>query len=305
MHSEVSEGRFANRGSHTVIEKSEETYRAEFDEGLAQLSTVVAQALSCKAGRQGDEPGDADEESRRKRLGAGLAALLGFFDDEPHWAQVLLLELPGATAATCNCKQRLYDLLGELVSDRPYAGGSAATQSSTSRALTVELILGGVFSLIAERMRDPEHRPLVELSPSLSAFIVNSYRGDSAPSSEPARVSPASPGLAHEHAGCSSQRPVRATYRTACVLRAIAAAPRSSNRAIAQAAGLADEGQTSKLLGRLDRRGVIENVGLGAAYGEPNEWLLTSYGQSIVNAIGHGFALDATGRGRRRVRGAA
>ncbi len=305
MHSEISGGRFANRGRRAVTETSEETYRAEFEEGLAGLSTVVAQAVSHEVGRHRDEPRDAVEESRRERLRAGLVALLGFFDDEPHWAQVLLLELPAVTATTRNCKQRLYDLLGELVSDRPYEGESAATQSPTSRALTVELVLGGVFSLIAERMRDPQHRPLVELAPSLIAFIVNTCRGDSAPSSATARVSPESPALAQEHAGCSPQRPVRATYRTACVLRAIATAPRSSNRAVAQAAGLADEGQTSKLLGRLERRGVIENVGLGAAYGEPNEWLLTAYGQSIVNAIGHSFTLDATGRGRGRVRGAA
>jgi hypothetical protein len=305
VHSGGSQDRFANRGLRTVVEKSEETFRAEFEQGLARLSSVVAQAVSYEARRQGHEPGDAVEESWRERLGAGLVALLGFFDEERHWAQMLLLELPAATAPTRNCRQRLYHLLGELVIDRRSEAQSAGTQSPTSRALTLELVLGGVFSLIAERVRDPEHRPLVELAPSLGAFIANTYRGDFAPSSEPARVSTASPALAQDHAECSSQRPVRATYRTACVLRAIAAAPRSSNRAVAQAAGLTDEGQTSKLLGRLERRGVIENVGLGAAYGEPNEWLLTAYGQSIVNAIGHGFALDATGRGRRRVRGAA
>ena len=59
--------------------------------------------------------------------------------------------------------------------------------------------------------------------------------------------------------------PVRPTHRTMLVLRAIAAAPCSSNRQIAQIAGLSDEGQTSKLLSRLAQRGVIENVGVGIA----------------------------------------
>ncbi len=59
--------------------------------------------------------------------------------------------------------------------------------------------------------------------------------------------------------------PVRATHRTMLVLRAIAAAPYSSNRQIAQSAGLSDEGQTSKLLARLALRGVIENVGVRSA----------------------------------------
>jgi hypothetical protein len=90
-----------------------------------------------------------------------------------------------------------------------------------------------------------------------------------------------------------------------CVLRAIDAAPGSSNREVAQRAELSDEGQTSKLLGRLERRGLIENVGLGAAYGEPNAWLLTGDGRQVVTAIGHGFGVGtALGRGRR-VRGAA
>ena len=61
----------------------------------------------------------------------------------------------------------------------------------------------------------------------------------------------------------AAELPIRATHRTTLVLRAIARAPYSNNREVAQAAGLADEGQTSKLLARLERQGVIENVGVG------------------------------------------
>ena len=71
------------------------------------------------------------------------------------------------------------------------------------------------------------------------------------------------------------------------VLRAIAQAPRSNNRAIAQAAGLSDEGQTSKLLSRLKHQGLVENVGLGQAYGEPNAWLLTREGRGSRQALEH------------------
>lgn len=74
--------------------------------------------------------------------------------------------------------------------------------------------------------------------------------------------------------------PVHATHhRTIEVLRPIASAPRSSNRQIAEIAGLVGDGRTSKLLGRLQRHGVIENLGLGAAHGESNARLLTPYGQ--------------------------
>jgi len=153
----------------------------------------------------------------------------------------------------------------------------------------------------------------VELAPSLMAFIVTSYLGQSADLGRPAEstgITGAPPAGAGEPGGETSsprlaELPIRATYRTTCVLRAIASAPRSSNREIAQAAGLADEGQTSKLLGRLERRGLIENVGLGAAHGEPNAWLLTPHGRRVVAVIGHGFAVSAAPKGIRRVRGAA
>ena len=87
------------------------------------------------------------------------------------------------------------------------------------------------------------------------------------------------------------------------MLRAIAQAPYSNNREVAQAAGLADEGQTSKLLARLERQGVIENVGVGAARGEPNAWLLTPSGQRVLGLLGESFAERAPRRAAGRIRG--
>ena len=80
---------------------------------------------------------------------------------------------------------------------------------------------------------------------------------------------------------------MRTTYRTARVLSAIGSAPRSSNREIAAASGILDEGQASKLLGRLERRGMITNVGLGAGFGEPNAWLLTARGRHLAQMSRH------------------
>jgi hypothetical protein len=100
----------------------------------------------------------------------------------------------------------------------------------------------------------------------------------------------------------AGELPVRATHRTALVLRAIARAPYSNNREIAQAAGLADEGQTSKLLARLAARGVIENVGVGAARGEPNAWLLTASGRRAVELLDERSALGGLRPRRARVR---
>jgi hypothetical protein len=99
--------------------------------------------------------------------------------------------------------------------------------------------------------------------------------------------------------------PIRATHRTTLVLRAIAQAPYSNNREVAQAAGLVDEGQTSKLLARLERQGVIENVGIGAARGEPNAWLLTASGRRTLELIDESVAPEALRPRGAGVRGAA
>jgi len=271
---------------------------AAFDEGVQRLSRAVREAVAAMG-----------NGGWLQRVRAGLVALLGFLDDEPGWGRLLIVEAPTmAGAAVLERRRRLFGVLGELLSEGceqeiPGAG------LVPSLALTGELVVGGVFSVIHARVIEGDGRasegdggPLVELAPSLMSFVVVSYLGHAAASAQLEGRSASD----REASSRGAERPVRTTYRTTLVLRAIASAPRSSNREIAQAAGLADEGQTSKLLSRLEDRGVIENAGLGQAYGEPNAWLLTPYGQRVVQAIGEGFAPGAPlARPSRRVRGAA
>jgi hypothetical protein len=99
--------------------------------------------------------------------------------------------------------------------------------------------------------------------------------------------------------------PVRVTYRTTRVLAAIGDSPGLSNRDIAESAGLTDEGQTSRLLRRLEQRGLVHNVGVGHAYGGANAWLLTAYGERVLDATRHSLAPGAGAVVRGRVRGAA
>jgi DNA-binding MarR family transcriptional regulator len=84
--------------------------------------------------------------------------------------------------------------------------------------------------------------------------------------------------------------PMRITYRTARVLQAAAAHPGASNRLIGEQAETYDQGQVSKLLGRLQRLGLLVNVGGGQAKGEPNAWSLTALGRSVTEQL----ALDIT-----------
>src|SRR5262249_15950146 len=158
---------------------------------------------------------------------------------------------------------------------------------------------------IRERMLERDRGLLVELAPALMPFIVTPYLGQHEVSSQLAALSAADGEGPAQAVRSQGALPIRATHRTMRVLGAIESVPRSSNREIAAAAGLTDEGQTSRLLGRLERRGLIENVGLGPSRGEPNAWLLTAYGRRVVKAIGHGFVMSSAGQGARRVRGSA
>jgi hypothetical protein len=67
---------------------------------------------------------------------------------------------------------------------------------------------------------------------------------------------------------------------------AIAAESGASNRRVGEAAGIHDQGQISKLLGRLGKLGLIHNTGAGQPKGESNAWALTDRGREVQHALG-------------------
>jgi hypothetical protein len=64
----------------------------------------------------------------------------------------------------------------------------------------------------------------------------------------------------------------------------IGARPGASNREIAEASGISDQGQISKLLMRLQRLQLIANTGQGHPRGAPNAWHLTERGVRVERA---------------------
>lgn len=78
---------------------------------------------------------------------------------------------------------------------------------------------------------------------------------------------------------------MRLTYRTVRVLLAIASRPAASNRQVATAAGISDQGQISKLLSRLQALGLIGNDGGDHAKGKPNAWSLTPRGAEVTRTL--------------------
>ncbi len=230
------------------------------------------------------------------RVRAGVVRILSFLDAEPRWARLLMIEAAGPSLLERRdlALSRLADLLERGCPSAENAG------LALQRGLTAELVVGGVFSVVSARMLKHTGAPLVDLAPSLMSLIVLPYLGADAAKQELAFRPPPRPAPVKDRAQRQAL-PVRSTYRTALVLNAIAASPYASNRDIASAADLGDEGQTSKLLGRLQRQGLIENTGLGQAYGEPNAWVLTSEGRRAAQLLGQDFALH-TGQERNGAR---
>ncbi len=244
----------------------EDCLAAAFEHGQALIARAMLGAIE----------GERDWLTRSR---LGLVSVLEFLDSAPGWARLLVIEAPARSAAARARRKHAMERLAELLErGSPEAHEGLALQ----RGLTAELVIGGVFSVINARMLKHENLPLIDLAPSLMSLIVLPYLGSEAANKElayrPHAIS------AKEQLG--GERPVRTTYRTALVLRAIEGSPHSNNREIAVAAGLGDEGQASRLLSRLRRQGLIENVGLGQAYGEPNAWLLTAEGKRVSALIG-------------------
>ena len=72
-------------------------------------------------------------------------------------------------------------------------------------------------------------------------------------------------------------------YRSSTALAVIAAQPGLNNREVAEAAGVSDQGQISRLLARLQGLGLIGNRGQWCP-GQPHSWRLTARGRRAVPA---------------------
>jgi DNA-binding MarR family transcriptional regulator len=277
----ISESEF-----YAVFESFPECVCTAYDQGVARIARLVEEATSCAHGWH-------------DRVQAALSALLVFFDDEPGWACLLLDESRPDAEQEFERRQQPLQPLARVLVTATQAEKESSAWFVPRPELTAELVIGGIASVLRTRIHEARHDPLVEMAPSLMAFIIAHYPGLSA------NMNAQGTGAATS-AGSQLQRlPVRVTYRTTRVLAAIGDSPGLSNRDIAESAGLTDEGQTSRLLRRLEQRGLVENVGLGHTHGGANAWLLTPYGERVLAATRHSLVPDAGAVVRRRARGAA
>jgi AcrR family transcriptional regulator len=264
----VKRAGLSRRTFYEQFSDREECFLAAFDGAIERIAARV-------------RPAYEQHERWRDRMRASLQSLLGFLDEEPSVGYLVIVYALGAGQAALERRQRALVRVIAAVDE----GRRESKPGSESFPLTAEGVVGAVFSVIHARLLQEWHPPLVELTNQLTAMIALPYLGPAAARRELARPVPERPRLAS--AGLASLRDLemRLTYRTMRVLLAIGSQPGASNRQVADAADIHDQGQVSKLLRRLEDLGLIRNAGEPRGKGEANAWTLTEQGASVREAI--------------------
>ncbi|MGA9877057.1 MAG: TetR/AcrR family transcriptional regulator [Solirubrobacteraceae bacterium] len=281
----------SRRTFYDLFRDREACFAATVDNAVERLSRSVL-------------PAHEHDGPWRERVRAGLTVLLDLFDEQPELARVLFVETLKAGPVVSERRRRVLEALVRAVDE----GRSESKKATEPPPLTAQSTVGGAVSVIHARVlvrpfptvEDPgtgvdERHSLGELVNPLMSMIVHPYLGPAAARRELERPVP-SPKQAHNgHAPARASDPfkdlpMRVTFRTARVLAAIGARSGASNRQIAEVAGVADQGQMSKLLSRLEGFGLVKNYGPGQAKGEPNAWRLTDRGHDILQAVGEDVA---------------
>jgi AcrR family transcriptional regulator len=254
---------------YDLFDNREDWSLAVFDDTVARIAAVAAQAY----GR---------EQSWREKIRAGLCSILQFINDEPELGALVIAE---ALKAGPDVLERRGNVRAELITIVDQARLEIKRDEAPDE-LTAEGIVAAILGVIHARMQKHDNRNITALIGPLMAMVVVPYFGRAAAREELDRPAPemslSPPALPREDSFVGLD--MRVTYRTVCVLGAIAEEPGASNRQVGEIAGVQDQGQISKLLARLQKLGLVENAGLGQAAGEPNAWTLTPRGSDLYRA---------------------
>jgi AcrR family transcriptional regulator/DNA-binding MarR family transcriptional regulator len=279
----------SRRTFYDLYDDREACFLDAFELALERFSAQVLPAYRSGGGKR-------RASGWRERVRTALAALLEAFDAEPGLARLCLVETLKAGPAGLERRRAVAGALAVAID-----GGREQAKAADPPPLTAESLVGGAASVIHTRLVDRgDGSSLLVLLNPLMSMIVLPYLGPAAARKELDRSVPFPSSPAN---GTNSGRltapasdpfrglPIRITFRTVRVLSSIGelggrGGVDPSNREIGQDAGVADQGQMSKLLRRLEKAGLIENHGQGQVRGEANAWRLTAQGRGVLHAVG-------------------
>jgi AcrR family transcriptional regulator len=291
----VARSGVSRRTFYELFADREDCFLAAFDDVIQRIATVVLPAYEA--------------QSRwKEKIRGGLSALLAFFEDDRAAARLVIVDALGAGH---NALERRERVLARVIAAVEEGRTSKSTDGELEGGegpspMAAEGIVGGVLAVLHSRLLGSPSPPtvsgpdgagpcspdasLLQLTGPLMSMIVLPYLGAAAARRELVRPTPER----HVKPRVGSADPLRdldmrLTYRTVRVLMAVAelggAGSHPSNREVGATAGMTDQGQTSKLLSRLHRLGLIENTGVGPSKGAPNAWKLTPKGAEVQRAL--------------------
>ena len=271
----VARSGVSRRTFYELFEDREACFLAAFDDAVGQIAARVVPAYEAQRASH-------SRNGWRDGIRAGLAALLDFLDEQPQAGRLCVVESLAAGPLALERRARVAEVIKQALDE----GHGEAKGSREPPPLTAEGVIGAVSSVLHARLTATAQGSFAELLGPLVGMIVLPYEGAAAATREIERPRAPRPKRPPSQGGDPLRElDMRLTYRTVRVLLAVAQSPGASNRALADAAGVSDQGQISKLLSRLKALGLIENVGRGPVKGEPNAWRLTSKGQQVGEAI--------------------
>ncbi len=304
----VARSGVSRRTFYELFTDREDCFLAAFDIAIARAAESVLPAYEA--------PG-----KWRERIRAGLEATLCFLDAEPELGYLCVV---GALGGGDRALERRTAVVRRLV-DAVHGGSLESRAMRRPERLAAEGLVGAVLAVTHARLveraarsggspgatqplagsrciegstvgaprRTPNAarppRPLLSLLNPLMGMIVLPYLGAAASAREQRRPAPRARRPTAPRVDPLRELDMRLTYRTVRVLMAIDAlgGPGShpSNRQVATAAGISDQGQISKLLARLQALDLIGNASGDHTKGEPNAWALTPRGRDVTQTL--------------------
>jgi AcrR family transcriptional regulator len=268
----TARARVSRKTFYDVFSDREDCFLAVFCASVERArETIVAAAAPARCWRE--------------RIRLGLQRLLELLAAEPALARLCLVESLAA-GERVHARRALVLAAAAAAID---GGREQAGAGLDPPPLAAETLAGGVAAVLHTRLTAPSGEGLEQLLGPLASMLVLPYLGPEEAARElsrpPApRRRPAGAAVAPVVANPLAGLEMRLTYRTLRVLATVAAQPGASNREVAARAGVADQGQISKLLARLANLGLVANRGDGRASGGPNEWHLTARGRAVAAA---------------------
>jgi AcrR family transcriptional regulator len=195
----VARAGVSRRTFYELFADREECFLAAFDHAIALASAAVLPEYERAGGW-------------RERIRAGLAALLGFLDEEPDLGALCVVHSLGAGPVALERRAGIVDALIAVVDAGRTVPSRGSRKGTPLAPLTAEGVVGAVLAVIHARLAARDKQPMLGLLGSLMNMIVLPYLGAAAANRELSRGPPPRRGRPPPAAG----GPARACAAQAC-----------------------------------------------------------------------------------------